>query len=162
MQVKVQVHDQVQVQVHVHVTCVCTYVCACVGAGQVHVHAHVHGARCTVTSMTPIFTSAIHVVAILPPRWFEGFLHVGTEVWYNEDSSTHTVCSWEKEDASCSISLPLNLFKMNDHVTYLGARDMTFCFSFERRAAPSRVSKQHDRLMSDEQFGAEDTPFVVL
>lgn len=70
-------------------------------------------------------------VAISPPRWLDGdhsFVHVGTEVWYTEDSSTHTLCTWEQEDGACSESLGLDPLRATDHVRYLGyTQDMSSC-----------------------------------
>lgn len=49
-----------------------------------------------------------------------GFEHDPTEVWYNADSSSYSVCSSsDGEDPSCSDSLAFDL-SIPDHLTYMG------------------------------------------
>lgn len=51
-------------------------------------------------------------------RWM-GFEHTSTEVWYDEQSTQHTVCDGSGEDPNCSLSKPLSLLHGSDHTSYL-------------------------------------------
>jgi len=57
-------------------------------------------------------------IPLAPFQWM-GYEHTATEVWYNEDSSNHTVCDGSGEDAKCSRSLPMDLLYFLDHRHYL-------------------------------------------
>ena len=49
------------------------------------------------------------------------YSHVSTEVWYNEDSSSYTVCDATGEDNLCSNSAgPDSYLYVDDHDTYIG------------------------------------------
>jgi len=58
-------------------------------------------------------------VAQAPFRWM-GYEHTSSEVWYNEKSTSHTVCDGTGEDHKCSGSLGFDLLAMADHISYLG------------------------------------------
>jgi len=57
------------------------------------------------------------IVVHLPPE-FLGFQHTDTEVWYNEDSTSYTVCDGSGEDSKCSDSVDLPI-SIEDHLHYL-------------------------------------------
>ncbi|KAL4510135.1 hypothetical protein ABPG72_010328 [Tetrahymena utriculariae] len=66
----------------------------------------------------------IHDRDLVPhlPLQSQGFYHQGTEVWYNQNSTSYTVCQKYLEDKSCSDKL--KSYTMDDHDIYLG-RDIS-------------------------------------
>jgi hypothetical protein len=50
-----------------------------------------------------------------------GFHHVGTEVFYNKESSNYTICGGSGEDPDCSNSVAKvdNILYLSEHGTYI-------------------------------------------
>ena len=56
------------------------------------------------------------------PQEFLGYLHIPTEIWFNEDNSVYKTCddTHNNEDNSCSDSCaPLHCSSIDDHMYYL-------------------------------------------
>jgi hypothetical protein len=67
-----------------------------------------------------ILCSVVHyadIVPHLPPKLLS-FVHVPTEVWYDEPSTSYKVCDGSGEDPTCSDSL-LAPISISDHLEYL-------------------------------------------
>eukprot|EP01138_Halocafeteria_seosinensis_P010606 gb/GECG01010831.1/.p1 GENE.gb/GECG01010831.1/~~gb/GECG01010831.1/.p1 ORF type:complete len:320 (+),score=30.57 gb/GECG01010831.1/:1-960(+) len=95
------------------------------------------------------------IVAQLPWQSTFGvpFHHVPTEVWYNANSSSYTVCNGSGEDPNCSDSLDLAL-SVSDHLHYINIPISGSCdpgsFSFNDAASfeilSAEAKKQLDRI----------------
>lgn len=57
------------------------------------------------------------IIPHAPFEWLMGFHHIPTEVWYNADSTHHTICSSSGEDRNCANSLLM--YSPQAHLTYL-------------------------------------------
>jgi predicted lipase len=59
------------------------------------------------------------MVPHLPEEMF-GYNHVNTEVWYNEASTSYSICDESGEDPTCSNSCsPIHCDSISDHLDYL-------------------------------------------
>ena len=84
-----------------------------------------------------------------------GFHHIGTEVWYNQNWSTHVVCDGSGEDPVCSNNFTFmngslwqkyKAFNFTDHLSYFNERVGVKACTTPQVYTPDRL----ERCLADE------------